>query len=72
MKLEKKNGKYYANDLDIQEVLANRKYVINYLEEQIETLENIRGSKVVNWGTSYKIQLRTYQDIRNKLELRKK
>lgn len=72
MKLERKNGKYYANDLDLEEVLANRKYIINYLDKEIETLESIRSSKVVNWSTSYKVQLRTYQDIRNKLELRKK
>lgn len=70
MKLEKKNGKYYVNDLDIQEVLSNRKYIINYLDKEIETLENIRNSKVVEFDIYMKARLKTLKEIRKKLELR--
>ena len=42
MKVEKKNNKYYVNDLDLEEVMANRKYVLGYIEKQIEFLRRTK------------------------------
>lgn len=69
MKLEKKNNKYYVNDLDLEEVMANRKYVLNYINKQIDYL---RGSKIFNKiNKTDDVKLDVLYDIRKKMELRK-
>lgn len=65
MKVEKKNNKYYVNDLDLEEVMANRKYVVNYVNKQIEFLRN---TKSFNYN---KDKLDVLCDIKRRLELRK-
>ena len=65
MKVEKKNNKYYVNDLDLEEVMANRKYVTRYIDKQIEFLKSTRN---FNWN---KEKLNVLYDIKKRLELRK-
>ena len=65
MKIEKRNNKYYVNDLDLEEVMANRKYVVNYVNKQIEFLRN---TKSFNYN---KDKLDVLCDIKRRLELRK-
>lgn len=65
MKIEKKNNKYYVNDLDLEEVMTNRKYVVNYINKQIEFLRN---TKSFNYN---KDKLDVLCDIKRRLELRK-
>lgn len=65
MKIEKKNNKYYVNDLDLEEVMANRKYIVNYVNNQIEFLRN---TKSFNYN---KDKLDVLCDIKRRLELRK-
>ena len=70
MKVKKENGKYYVNDLDLQEVLSNRKYVMNYITNEISNLENIRNSKEL-WKPEYDTKLKVLKDIHKKMQLRK-
>ena len=65
MKVEKRNNKYYVNDLDLEEVMANRKYITNYVDKQIEFL---KSTKAFNWN---KDKLDVLYDIKRRLELRK-
>jgi hypothetical protein len=73
MKVEKKNNKYYVNDLDLEEVMANRKYVNEYVTREIARLKSMIedlsfGNKTI---MDMKIRLKTLTDIQNKLRLRK-
>ena len=70
MKVKKENGKYYVNDLDLQEVLSNRKYVMNYIANEISNLENIRNNKEL-WKPEYDTKLKVLKDIHKKMQLRK-
>lgn len=65
MKVEKRNNKYYVNDLDLEEVMANRKYITRYIDKQIDFLKNTRS---FNWN---KEKLDVLYDIKRRLELRK-
>lgn len=65
MKVEKRNNKYYVNDLDLEEVMANRKYITRYIDKQIDFLKNTRN---FNWN---KEKLDVLCDIKRRLELRK-
>lgn len=65
MKVEKRNNKYYVNDLDLEEVMANRKYITRYIDKQIDFLKNTRN---FNWN---KEKLDVLYDIKRRLELRK-
>ena len=69
MKVKKINNKYYVNDLDLEEVMANRKYVYNYIKRQISYYESIKKgtadkNKILNYLT-------VFYDIQNKMKLRK-
>lgn len=73
MKVEKKHNKYYVNDLDLEEVMANRKYVVRFLNTEIGTLSNMiqdttYGDKTIR---EMKIRLKTLKDIQSKMTLRK-
>ena len=69
MKVKKINNKYYVNDLDLEEVMANRKYVYNYIKRQINYYESIKkGSTDKNKVLNY---LTVFYDIQNKMKLRK-
>ena len=73
MKIVKENGKYYVNDLDLEEVLANRKHLINYINREISLLENLLEAEVMKVETNlvYKTRLKVLNDIRNEMKLRK-
>ena len=69
MKVKKVEGRYYVNDMDLEEVIANRKYVTNYIKNQISYYESIkRGAvdknKVIN-------TLVVLYDIQKRMQLRK-
>ena len=66
MKVEKKNNKYYVNDLDLEEVIANRKYLVNYIKKQIDFLNRTKEFTPIN-----KYKLTVLYDIQKKMELRK-
>lgn len=68
MKVKKENGKYYFNDLDIEEVLANRKYVLYCIDTEINKLEFMKENGVLE--EKYKIKLDTLLNIKSKFKLR--
>ena len=73
MKIEKKNNKYYVNELDLEEVIANKKYVCNYVNSEIARLQNMISDESFGHKTimDMKISLNTLTDIQGKLKLRK-
>ena len=73
MKVIKENGKYYVNDLDLEEVLANRKHLISYINREISLVENLLNVENIKIETQlvYKTRLKVLQDVRKELKLRK-
>lgn len=74
MKVKKENGKYYVNDLDLEKVMANRKYIINYIKKsQEECLQFLANNTLIDNDIRYvfKGKLEVYKDLLDKLELRK-
>lgn len=72
MEIKKTNGKYYVNNLDLDEVLSNRKHLINYLDEEISYLENMRQNTDLYIFTSKdKVRLNTLKEVRKETNLRR-
>lgn len=72
MEIKKNNGKYYVNNLDLEEILSNRKHIINYLEEEIEYLEDMKkDTDLYTFTLKDKIRLNTLKEIRKEMRLRK-
>ena len=69
MKLVEKNGRMYVNDLDLQEVLSNRKYVMNYIKQDIDYLNNIKNTKL--WKPEYATRLETMEELYKLFKLRR-
>lgn len=69
MKLVEKNGRMYVNDLDLQEVLSNRKYVMNYIKQDIDYLNNIKNTKL--WKPEYVTRLETMEELYKLFKLRR-
>ena len=69
MKLVEKNGRMYVNDLDLQEVLSNRKYVMNYIKQDIDYLNNIKNTKL--WKPEYITRLETMEELYKLFKLRR-
>lgn len=69
MKLVEKNGRMYVNDLDLQEVLSNRKYVMNYIKQDIDYLNNIKNTKL--WKPEYQTRLETMEELYKLFKLRR-
>lgn len=69
MKLVEKNGRMYVNDLDLQEVLSNRKYVMNYIKQDIDYLKNIVNTKL--WKPEYATRLETMEELYKLFKLRR-
>ena len=72
MEIKKTNGKYYVNNLDLDEVLSNKKHLINYLDEEISYLENMRQNTDLYIFTSKdKVRLNTLKEVRKETNLRR-
>ena len=72
MEIKKNNGKYYVNNLDLEEILSNRKHIINYLEEEIEYLEDMKkDTDLYTFTLKDKVRLNTLKEIRKEMRLRK-
>lgn len=73
MKVIKENGKYYVNDLDLEEILANRKHLKSWINKQIAITEGLLERDVLNHDLSvtYKARLKLLNDIRREMNLRK-
>ena len=73
MKIVKENGRYYVNDLDLEEVLANRKHLTNYINKEISLLENLLEADFIKIEANlvYKTRLKVLNDIRKEMKLRK-
>lgn len=69
MKLIEKNGRMYVNDLDLQEVLSSRKYVMNYIKQDIDYLNNIKNTKL--WKPEYVTRLETMEELYKLFKLRR-
>lgn len=72
MEIKKNNGRYYVNNLDLEELLSNRKHLISYLEEEINYLEDMRQSpEFYEFTFKDKVRLNTLQEIRKEMNLRR-
>jgi CII-binding regulator of phage lambda lysogenization HflD len=72
MEIKKNNGRYYVNNLDLEELLSNRKHLINYLEEEISYLEDMKkDTELYEFTLKDKVRLNTLQEIRKEMNLRR-
>ena len=73
MKTVNKNGKLYVNDMDVEELISNRKYMINNIDSMIYdikfTLENAKLSK--EEIIRFKAQLDVYKKVRQLFNIKK-
>lgn len=70
MKIVEKKGRVYINDLDIDEVLSNRKYVMNYINSEIGYLENIKNNKDL-WKPEYNTRIEVLKELNGMFKLRR-
>lgn len=73
MEIKKENGRYYVNELDLQEVLSNRKHIVNYVNNQIIMVRRMLANSKHNQSAllTLKTRLKTLEDVKKELELRK-
>ena len=72
MEIKKTNGKYYVNNLDLDEVLSNRKHLTNYLDDEISYLENMmKNPDLYFFALKDKIRLNTLKEVRKEMNLRR-
>lgn len=73
MEIKKENGKYYVNGMDLQELLSNRKHIISYLNNQIIIVRRMLADTKLTKSTItiLKTRLKTLEDIKKELEMRK-
>lgn len=73
MKTVNKNGKLYVNDMDVEALISNRKYMINNIDSMIYdikfTLENAKLSK--EEIIRFKAQLDVYKKVRQLFNIKK-
>ena len=73
MKTVNKNGKLYVNDMDVEALISNRKYMINNIDSMIYdikfTLENAKLSK--EEIIRFKSQLDVYKKVRQLFNIKK-
>ena len=73
MKTVNKNGKLYVNDMDVEALISNRKYMINNIDSMIYdikfTLENAKLSKedIIR----FKSHLDVYKKVRQLFNIKK-
>lgn len=70
MKIVEKKGRVYINDLDIEEVLSNRKYVMNYINSEIGYLESIKNNKDL-WKPEYNTRIEVLKELNGMFKLRR-
>lgn len=70
MKIVEKKGRVYINDLDIEEVLSNRKYVMNYINSEIGYLESIKNNKDL-WKPEYNTRVEVLKELNGMFKLRR-
>ena len=74
MKIKKEKGKYYVNDLDLEEVMANRKYIINFVKKSINDYKGMiekNKEMLPNTYHNFKGKIQAYEDLLDRLKLRK-
>ena len=72
MEIKKNHGRYYVNNLDLEELLSNRKHLISYLEEEISYLEDMKkDTELYTFTLKDKVRLNTLQEIRKEMNLRR-
>ncbi len=73
MKTVNKNGKLYVNDMDVEALISNRKYMISNIDSIIYdikfTLENAKLSK--EEIIRFKAQLDVYKKVRQLFNIQK-
>ena len=73
MKTVNKNGKLYVNDMDVEALISNRKYMISNIDSMIYdikfTLENAKLSK--DETIRFKAQLDVYKKVRQLFNIQK-
>ena len=73
MKTVNTNGKLYVNDMDVEALISNRKYMINNIDSMIYdikfTLENAKLSK--EEIIRFKAQLDVYKKVRQLFNIKK-
>ena len=72
MEIKKNNGRYYVNNLDLEELLSNRKHLTNYLDEEISYLEDMKkDTDLYEFTFKDKVRLNTLKEIRKEMNLRR-
>lgn len=73
MKTVNKNGKLYVNDMDVEALISNRKYMISNIDSMIYdikfTLDNAKLSK--EEIIRFKAQLDVYKKVRQLFNMQK-
>ena len=73
MKTVNKNGKLYVNDMDVEALISNRKYMTSNIDSMIYdikfTLENAKLSK--EEIIRFKAQLDVYKKVRQLFNIKK-
>ena len=72
MEIKKENNKYYVNGLNLEEVIANRKHIMKYIDFKINECERLLNNK--NDETAkliIKTRLKVIKEIQRELKLRK-
>lgn len=72
MQIQKIDKKYYVNGYDLEEIMANRKYVTEYVDRKIKEMqEQYVICKNMDEKLNYIARLEAYEDIKKRLKLRK-
>lgn len=70
MEIKKQNGRYYVNELDLEELLSNRKYIIKFVNNEVDYLKSIKTNKEL-WQEEYATRIKVLEEIKEMLKLRR-
>lgn len=70
MEIKKQNGRYYVNELDLEELISNRKYIVKFVNNEVNYLKSIKASKEL-WQEEYTTRIKVLEEIKEMLKLRR-
>lgn len=70
MEIKKQNGRYYVNELDLEELISNRKYIVKFVNNEVDYLKSIKANKEL-WQEEYATRIKVLEEIKEMLKLRR-